>query len=545
MKAIFTFLLLTATAFVSLMASAQPKGKLGSIPLKSGNGPLYGTDVYLHNNPSHDQRQAGLSVAFNGWLYACYSLGYGGFIVVKSTDNGVTWDGWENTEWSGYYFPKLDIVVTGNTVDSLQVWVAYTCLDTSDSTSWFIGYENFDGNLNYIGTTDLDTFTSDIGYYDVAIASDYRNPAVGSNPYSLGILVSKWSSPYDSLLFFTSGDGGQTFNARVTVTTSGSYLGGVSLSYGKCQAYPKGRYFAAWEERDNQSASDCSIYTSHTISTFASDFVHGVRLDSIGGGAILGLVKNPSISTQFSEDDNDQNDLTAVVLFDLDQNGNGETFGISGMYNKKTLSGGSWNQLTVSNSTDDCIQPDISFDPGYGNFLVTYFDSTTQKLFYVYEGLNLPSVNQWTVESSGYNDQANLVAPWPKVRINPAQEEVAHVWVGEWPSGKGAAMFDAEYSNYVGVSENHQSDLASLYGAFPDPCSTYTSIGFSLAVKTRVTLSMYSEYGKQLGVLMNQVCVPGKYDVRADMSGFPAGCYLYRFQAGDFTASGKIIVVKQ
>ena len=80
------------------------------------------------------------------------------------------------------------------------------------------------------------------------------------------------------------------------------------------------------------------------------------------------------------------------------------------------MSGGSWNQLTVSNSTDDCIQPDISFDPGYGNFLVTYFDSTTQKLFYVYEGLNLPSVNQWTVESSGYNDQANLVAPWPKVR---------------------------------------------------------------------------------------------------------------------------------
>lgn len=162
----------------------------GSVPYKDLQNPLYGVDVNLYDDLNQDQRQAGLSIAFNGWLYACYTLSDGGFVVVKSTDDGLTWNGWESVFWSGYYFPKLDIVVTGTTESDLKVWVAYTCYDLSNTTDWFLGYQNLDGDLNNLGSADLDNFTSTYGFYDVVIASDYRNPGQNCSPFSLGILYS-------------------------------------------------------------------------------------------------------------------------------------------------------------------------------------------------------------------------------------------------------------------------------------------------------------------------------------------------------------------
>ena len=515
----------------------------GSIPLKSIGNPLYGLDVNLYDDQNQDQRQAGLSVAFNGWLYACYTLSDGGFVVVKSTDDGVTWNGWESVFWSGYFFPKLDIVVTGTTESDLKVWVAYTCYDLSNTTDWFLGYENLDGDLNYLGYGDLDNFSSSYGFYDVAIASDYRNPGQNCNPFSLGILYSKYGSPADSVIFYCSIDGGASFGYRRTVSTTSSFFNKVALSYGKGLTQSTGRYFAAWELKQNNSDWDGNIYTSYTDPFTYSDFTPQENLDSLEGDG--GMARNPSISTQFSDVNNSFGGMTEIVLFDVDYFGNGSDFDLDGMYNVFAASSSSnWVSFSIDNSSDITIQSDINFSPTNNNFLVTYFDSTIQKLPFVWENFNMSDPSSWNVGSDGYNDNPGLTAPYPKVEINPLLSQTADVWIQERTNGNGEALFDAKYSTYNGVKENAKDNTVTLVGVRPNPCNASTSIRFELKQPENVTITLYDVYGKPEQVITDKPYNAGNFDEKVDLSGLAAGSYYFKFKAGDFVSSGKIIVIR-
>jgi hypothetical protein len=515
----------------------------GSIPLKSISCPLYGVDVNLYDDPNQDQRQAGLSIAFNGWSYACYTLSSGGFVVVKSIDNGLTWDGWESVLGSGYFFTKLDIVVTGTTVNDLKVWVAYTCYDQSDHTDWYAGYENLDGDLNYLGFKDLDNFSSSYGFYDIAIASDYRNPGVNSNPFSIGILYSKYGRPVDSLIFYCSIDGGANFNYRKMVSTTSSYFNKVALSYGKSQAQSNGMYFAAWEQKQNHNDWDGNIFTSYTDPYTYSDFTPQVDIDSLEGNP--GLGRNPSISTQFSNVNNSVGGMTEIVLFDLDYYGDGSDFDLVGEYNEyAATSSPYWVSFAIDNSSDNTIQSDINFSPTNNNFLVTYFDSTLQTLPSVWEHFNMSGPNNWNVTSSGYNDNPGLTAPYPKVEIDPALSKVADVWIQDRTNGNGEALFDAQYSNNDGVKENSNDNEVTLIGVRPNPCNESASIRFELKQPENVTITLYDSYGKIEQVVTDKTYNAGNFNEKVDVSWLAAGSYYFTFKAGDFLSSGKIIIIR-
>jgi hypothetical protein len=514
----------------------------GSIPFKSPGSPLYGLDVNLYDDLNQDQRQAGLSIAFNGWIYACYTLSAGGFVVVKSADNGVTWDGWESVFWNNYFFPKLDIVVTGTTESDLKVWVAYTCYDLSDSTNWFAGYENLDGDLNTLGYADLDNFTSTFGFYDIAIASDYRNPGVNCNPFSIGILYSKYGSPTDSVIFYCSTDGGANFNNRKIVSTTSYFFNKVAISYGKGQAQSNGRYFAAWELKQHHSDWDGNIYTSFTDPYTYSDFTPQVNLDSIAGD--VGLARNPAISTQFSSVNNNAGGMTEVVLYDLDYFGDGSDFDLAGLYNLQAVISTNWVTFKIDGSSDITIQSDINFSPTNNNFLCTYFDSTLQTLPYVWENFNMPGPSNWNVGSNGYNDNPGLTAPYPKVEINPALSQTAYVWIQDRSNGNGEALFDAQYSTNDGVKENSKDNIVTLVGVRPNPCNESTSIRFELKQPENVTITLYDIYGKTEQIITDKTYIAGNFDEKVDVSELAAGSYYFTFKAGDFLSSGKIIVIR-
>lgn len=544
MKKTFTLCILLFL-FIGLNGNyAQtPKGQSPSIPYKSVSSPSYGVDINLYDDPNQNQRQAGLSVAFNGWLYACYTLSDGGFVIVKSMDNGVTWDGWQSVFWSGYFFPKLDIVVTGTTESDLKVWVAYTCYDLGDPTNWFAGYENVDGDLNYLGYEDLDNFTSSYGFYDIAIASDYRNPGVNCNPFSIGILYSKYGSPSDTVIFYCSTDGGASFGYRNTVSTTSSFFNKVALSYGKGLTQSGGRYFAAWEMKQNHTDWDGNIYASYTNPYTYSAFTPQENLDTLEGDP--GLARNPSISTQFSNVNNAEGGMTEIVLFDRDYFGDGSDFDLVGMYNVHAASTSSnWVSFYIDNSSDITIQSDINFSPTNNNFLVTYFDSTTQKLPFVWENFNMSDPSSWNVGSTGYNDNPGLIAPYPKVEINPLLSQTADVWIRDRTNGNGEALFDAKYSVYDWVQENSKDNAVTLVGVFPNPCNEFTSIGFELKQPENVTITLYDIYGKQERVITDKTYNAGNYNEKVDLSGLAGGCYYFTFKAGEFDSSGKIIVLR-
>jgi len=525
------------------MNAENGKGTSSFIPYKGPNSMSYGKDIMINNISSEDQRNVHVSVAFNGWLYAVYThntaSGVAGMTILRSTDDGVTWTVLLDFSAVGSY-NAASIVVAGNNLANLKLFVAGVYEDqSSDYNVWC---DRIDPQT---GIDEDEFFVEGNGshtIYDVAIASDYRYPSTGSSPYSIGIIYAKWGNPYDSAIILTSSDGGYTIGSRNVVAATSNYCHNVAISYGACTAWYYGRYFVAWEEFETSTATQGHIMAAYTNPHIYSPIVNKIKLDSLDSYSLNGC-RNPTIATQFNSINNNMSNLSEIVLFDRYWSA-GPDWDVIGFYNLQAVSTTNWQRLNVAVSNDNELQSDINFDPGYNNFLVTYYDFTTEKLPYIVNDMNLENPNTWNVISSGYNDNPNLENPYPKVQINPVVTKVANVWNAERTGGNGVSMFDAEYSTYTGVAQNHQSDIVTLEGAFPNPANDRTNIGFRLNKPANVTIRLYSVFGQEISVLTDDSYGSGSYKIPVDVSALSSGTYIYSFKADDFYTSGRIVVIK-
>ena len=123
-----------------------------------------------------------------------------------------------------------------------------------------------------------------------------------------------------------------------------------------------------------------------------------------------------------------------------------------GYYNLQAARTSHFKPLNIATSFNNELQPDICFNPYNSKFMVTYFDFTNKKLPFLTNDVNLANPNSWNVVSQGYNDNNNLVAPYPKVDLNIVQQNGMNAWISAGTGGNGIALFDAPYSTYTGVS---------------------------------------------------------------------------------------------
>jgi hypothetical protein len=542
MKKTFTFLasLLLILLCCSLFAQTQ-EAKSHYIPFKAGGPGLYGLDVIIDNQPSVNQREVCLSVATNGWLYAAFNTydgAYGGLKIFRSTDDGETWMLIEDLALPDWREDQLDIVVAGYYPD-LKLFVAGVAVvpSTGEHRAWVDRYNGVTGAFE----TEFYYFSSPNTIYDIAIASDYKWPAVGASPYSVAALYSMYTPSQDELYFISSSDGGYTMDNIQTLETTGSYYDKVSLSYGKCWNYFNGRYFAAWEKTCGYLSRIGQIWSAHCQTFFNGAWTAPLRLDDLAGSSAENMCRNPSFGTQFNETDNDLSNVTGVVLFDRDWDGTGTDYDLIGVYNKEAVSTDNWTRFDIRNDFENVFQSDINFDPVYNNFLVTFCDSTNQSLDYVIQWQNLPTPDTWSYIATHYNEVDNLVAPYPKVEINPMVQEVAHVWNGNRPGGNGMATFDAEYST-LGIPGSGTGMTASNVNVFPNPCSTTATLFVNLTSNDQVSARLLSVTGQEKAILVNGELKAGENRINFDVTNLQAGYYLVEVNATAFKSTERIVV---
>jgi hypothetical protein len=539
---LFAFLLLCITG---LNAQTGWFGGPG-VPLKL-QSPLFGKDIVIKDSSNHDQRNVVICSAYNGWLYAAiaYTNGWWGnvasYSILKSVDNGITWVGLVDGSYGaeGGKFTSLDIIAIGNSISSIKVIIStVNSYGTSLIGDAFV--RTYDGSTGEL----IDQPFQSPSVYDIALASDLMFPAENSNPFSVGILISRYryNGGNDSILFRSSSNGGISIDHRLAIAGSTSNFHKVALTYGRCSSYPSGRYFAAWEEQNGVGNQPGHIYTAHSEPNFNSPFTIPVQLDTLDPSA-LNMCRNPKISCQYSNADNDSANLTEVVLFEKYNPSDGD-YDVTGFYNLQSTTTSHFRQLNIATTSNNELQPDISFNPYNSNFLVTYFDSTTKKLPFLTNDVNLASPNSWTVVSQGYNDNGNLVAPYPKVDLNYGKQEGMNAWISEEPGGNGIAMYDAQYLFPVGVSESSTGSSAKLIEAYPNPCSNTINFSFELKKAGKVTIDVTSIVGQPIGTVTDQIYPAGKQVVHYDVSTLPVGNYLYKFRSGEFTATGKFAVIR-
>ena len=84
-----------------------------------------------------------------------------------------------------------------------------------------------------------------------------------------------------------------------------------------------------------------------------------------------------------------------------------------------------------------------------------------------------------------------------------------------------------------------------LYPLYPNPVNDKMTVGFSLAKPEKVSLSLYDINGKTVRKLtQNQYFPAGRHSLEFSVEKLPAGMYMFRMEAGGFSESQKLMLVK-
>ena len=78
----------------------------------------------------------------------------------------------------------------------------------------------------------------------------------------------------------------------------------------------------------------------------------------------------------------------------------------------------------------------------------------------------------------------------------------------------------------------------------PNPFNPTTQIAFTLPVSADVTLRVYDVQGRAVATLVDGPLGAGRHAATWDARGLPSGVYLYRIEAGRFSATRRLLLVK-
>lgn len=182
-----------------------------------------------------------------------------------------------------------------------------------------------------------------------------------------------------------------------------------------------------------------------------------------------------------------------------------------------------WNIIgSVSNPV---IAADITSDPG----------SLVTSEFFSYDGRYRsaatiePGKGYWVrtassgtlILSSTSHSSANRIQIMPQSELPPSPPLIS----GEGITGEALSSF-------------------MLHQNYPNPFNPTTTITFTVARQTHVSLRIFNLLGQEVHVLADGIVAEGKHEMSWNARNLPTGIYFYRLRAADFSATGKLVLAE-
>jgi hypothetical protein len=79
---------------------------------------------------------------------------------------------------------------------------------------------------------------------------------------------------------------------------------------------------------------------------------------------------------------------------------------------------------------------------------------------------------------------------------------------------------------------------------YPNPFNPATVIRYSIPEQSKVTLKVYNLLGQEVATLVNEVQPAGHFVARFEGYSLATGVYFYRLEAGKFSETKKMLLVK-
>jgi hypothetical protein len=139
-----------------------------------------------------------------------------------------------------------------------------------------------------------------------------------------------------------------------------------------------------------------------------------------------------------------------------------------------------------------------------------------------------------TVNNSTSSNPFTLIAPAPGTyTINAGHDSPLR-----WDSASVTIIITD-----IGESNLNPTEFI-LYSNYPNPFNPSTTIRYSIPEASFISVKIYDELGKEVSSLVNETKSAGTYEVEFSASKLSSGIYYYTLQAGSFTQTKKMILIK-
>jgi hypothetical protein len=96
-------------------------------------------------------------------------------------------------------------------------------------------------------------------------------------------------------------------------------------------------------------------------------------------------------------------------------------------------------------------------------------------------------------------------------------------------------------NKYLGNTEIKRFNLSQNY---PNPFNPATTFSFSLPSKSLVILKVFDALGREVSVVLSEELPAGKYSRQWNATSLPSGVYFYRLQAGSYSETKKLVLLR-
>ncbi len=110
-----------------------------------------------------------------------------------------------------------------------------------------------------------------------------------------------------------------------------------------------------------------------------------------------------------------------------------------------------------------------------------------------------------------------------------------------------SGIFRRPLSEMVTDIKNNQNNLPSNFALlqnYPNPFNPTTTINYSIAKSSLVTIKVYNILGDEVETLVNTFKDAGNYSIKFNADKLASGIYFYKIEAGNFVETKKLILLK-
>lgn len=204
-----------------------------------------------------------------------------------------------------------------------------------------------------------------------------------------------------------------------------------------------------------------------------------------------------------------------------------------------TTSGALQELVTICDTSISPLIASVAFDNR--NYFVTWTQLTDMSMrgrFFNKSGVPIdtsfvvisPSENKIPIGGVGFGGGLYLVVG---TKVNSG-----------FSDGDVYARFVSPLPTAVENNTSLTPDKITLYQNYPNPFNPNTKISYTLQTRSFVTLKIYDMLGREIETLVNEEKAPDTYSINWYASDIPSGVYFYRLQAGTFSITKKLILLK-